>query len=170
VALCPSLDAERSLRYLTADPLGRQLEQAIAQELNRLARRLGQIHPQHFDGDAIARATSIWAFDRELVIPRLGFASVEAYYAASSPLPFMKELTIPTLILYAADDPLFDPALVPELQTIGAENAHIDLMLTTYGGHVGYFSSSAGQRLAQDEDPWWAWNRALDWVERSEGM
>lgn len=163
--VCPCLDANRSLRYLMRDPLGRYLEQSIARELNRLAQRLHQAHPNHIDPAAIARANSIWAFDHEFVIPRLGFDTVEAYYAASSPLPFMEALEIPTLILYAADDPLFDPAIIPDLQAICAHNPNLDLVLTDYGGHVGYYSSPIGQRLAQDDDPWWAWNRVLDWVE-----
>ncbi|WP_035990350.1 YheT family hydrolase [Leptolyngbya sp. KIOST-1] len=166
VVVCPSLDSNRSLRYLTADPLGKYLERSIARELKRLAQRLHQLHPGHFDLAAIDRANSIWGFDHELVIGRLGFASVEDYYSASSPLPFMPELTIPTLILYAADDPLFSPEIIPDLKRVCAVNAKIDLVLTDYGGHVGYYNGSAGQRLAGDSDPWWAWNRALDWVDR----
>ncbi|HSM80258.1 MAG TPA: alpha/beta fold hydrolase [Nodosilinea sp.] len=164
--VCPSLDSNRSLRYLTDDPFRRQLERAIAAELKRLALRLHQQHPGHFDLAAIERADSIWGFDHELVIDRLGFASVEDYYAASSPLPFMADLTLPTLILYATDDPLFSPEIIPDLKALGAANPNLELVLTDYGGHVGYYSGSAGQRLAGDSDPWWAWNRALDWFDR----
>ena len=163
--LCPSLDPLRSLQYLMAHPTGRYLERAIARELNRLAQRLYQAHPDHFDPAAIQRANSIWAFDHELVIPRLGFASVEDYYAANSPLPFMADLTVPTLVLYAADDPLFAPEIVPDLEAIAQANPNLELILTPYGGHVGYYSSAASRALAQDPDPWWAWNRILDWVE-----
>ncbi|WOD38001.1 YheT family hydrolase [Nodosilinea sp. E11] len=167
--VCPSLDSNRSLKYLTQGPLRSQLEKAISRELKRLAQRLYQAHPAHFDLAAIDRANNIWGFDHELVIARLGFASVEDYYAASSPLPFMADLTIPTLILYAADDPMFSPEIIPDLQNIDAANPTLDLVLTNHGGHVGYYSSSAGQRQAGDSDPWWAWNRALDWVERVGG-
>ncbi|MFQ4140096.1 YheT family hydrolase [Nodosilinea sp. PGN35] len=163
--VCPSLDSNRSLRYLTSHPLGKYLERAIARELKRLAQRLHQAHPDHFDLAAIARANSIWGFDHELVISRLGFASVEDYYAASSPLPFMADLTLPTLILYAADDPLFSPEIIPDLEQVCAANPNIDLVLTQYGGHVGYYNSRAGQRRAGDRDPWWAWNRALEWID-----
>lgn len=169
VVVCPSLDSNRSLRYLTNDPLGKYLERSIAQELKRLAQRLHQAHPDHFDLAAIDRANSIWGFDHELVISRLGFDTVEDYYTASSPLPFLADLTIPTHILYAADDPLFSPEIIPDLEQICAANPKLDLVLTDYGGHVGYYSGSAGQRQAGDSDPWWAWNRALDWVDRVGG-
>jgi predicted alpha/beta-fold hydrolase len=162
--VCPSLDSNRSLQYLVSTPAGRLLEQSITSALRRLAHELHQSHPQDIDPLAVERVDSISGFDRELVIHRLGFATVEDYYAASSPLPFLPELEVPVLLLYAADDPLFDPTLVSDLMAMDGVNPHLDLVLTRHGGHVGYYSSAAGQKLAQDNDPWWAWNRVLDWI------
>lgn len=162
--ICPSLDSVRSLTYLTTHSVGRHLEQSITLQLKKLALQIHTHHPEAIDRAAIERVDSIWAFDRELVIDRLGFPTVEAYYEASSPLPLLPHLTKPTLILYAADDPLFDPTLVPDLEAACAGNRAIDLRVTAHGGHVGYFSSKADQRQAQDPDPWWAWNRILEWI------
>jgi hypothetical protein len=161
--ICPSLDSNRSLTYLVNAPLGKYLEQAIAKQLKKLAWRIYQAHPEAIDSAAIERANSIWGFDHELVISRLGFSSVEEYYDASSGLYLLPNLKKPTLILYAADDPLFDPTIVPDLQAACANNSAIDLVLTAYGGHVGYLSSQACQRQYQDPDCWWAWNRVLEW-------
>ncbi|WP_254721906.1 hypothetical protein [Kovacikia minuta] len=61
---------------------------------------------------------------------------------------------------------MFDPTLVSDLQVVAAKNPAIDLVLTQHGGHVGYFSSKTGQHQANDPDPWWAWNRILDWVKQ----
>jgi uncharacterized protein len=163
--ICPSLDSARSLQYLMAHPVGRYLEGAIAHQLKILAQKLQTYHPAAFDPEAIQGVNSIWGFDEALVIPRLGFETVEDYYAASSPLPLLPHLQKPTLILYAADDPLFDPTVVADLEAAAKGNPFIDLLLTKRGGHVGYISSRQGQQLAQDPDPWWAWNRVLDWIE-----
>ena len=163
--ICPSLDSNRSLSYLVRDPLGRYLERAIARGLKKLALTIHDAHPEAIDPAAIERANSIWAFDRELVIEPLGFPSVEAYYDASSGLQLLPVLDKPTLILYAADDPMFDPTIIPDLQAACDRNPCIDLVLTRYGGHVGYYSSKACQRQAGDPDPWWAWNRVLDWCD-----
>ncbi|MEA5503970.1 alpha/beta fold hydrolase [Halotia wernerae UHCC 0503] len=165
IVICPSLDSLRSLAYLVKQPIGRYLEAGIAQNLKKLAWRIHDAHPGSIDPEAIERANSIWGFDHELVIGRLGFPSVEAYYEASSALQLLPHLSKPTLILYAADDPLFDPAIIPDLQAACAENSLIDLMLTRHGGHIGYLNSKQGQRQAQDPDPWWAWNRALQWID-----
>ncbi|MBW4671232.1 MAG: alpha/beta fold hydrolase [Cyanomargarita calcarea GSE-NOS-MK-12-04C] len=163
--MCPSLDSVRSLAYLIKHPVGKYIEAGIARKLNQLAWKIHDAHPGSLDPTAIERAKTIWGFDHELVIEQLGFPSVEAYYNASSALPLLPNLTKPTLIIYAADDPFFEPALIPELEAICAENPMIDLILTNNGGHVGYVSSKKGQRQAQDPDPWWAWNRILQWFE-----
>lgn len=164
--ICPSLDSIRSLQYLMQHPLGQQLEQAIARQLKLLALQLHTYHPNDIDLNAVSRANSIWTFDQELVIPRLGFATVEDYYTASSALTLLPSLKKPTLILYAADDPLFDPSIVDDLQSVCAENPAIDLCLTAQGGHVGYISSKACQQELGDSDPWWAWNRVLEWIQQ----
>ena len=161
--ICPSLDSIRSLSYLVSAPFGKYLERAIARELKKLALTIYEAHPGAIDLAAIERANSIWGFDHELVIGRLGFPSVEAYYEASSGLHLLPNLEKPTLIIYAADDPLFDPAIVPDLQAACLSNPYIDLVLTRYGGHVGYLSSKASQHQSNDPDPWWAWNRVLEW-------
>ncbi|MGE5655915.1 MAG: YheT family hydrolase [Actinomycetota bacterium] len=161
--ICPSLDSRRSLSYLVKDEWGKYLEKAIARELKKLARRIAKAHPGTIDPAAIERANSIWGFDNELVIGRLGFSSVEEYYDVSSPLHFLPHLKKPTLILYAIDDPMFDPTLVPDLQAACTQNPAIKLVLTQYGGHVGYISSKICQHQFGDSDRWWAWNRILEW-------
>lgn len=163
--ICPSLDSIRSLSYLVKDPWGKYLEQVIARGLKQLAWQIYEAHPEAFDRAAIERANSIWGFDEELVIGRLGFPSVEAYYEASSGLHLLPNLEKPTLIIYAADDPLFDPTIVPDLQAQSDRNPNIDLILTRYGGHVGYLASQACQERMGDPNPWWAWNRVLEWID-----
>ena len=161
--ICPSLDSNRSLSYLTNDPWGRQIEKGITRELRKLARRIHKFHPESIDLEVIKQIDTIRGFDHKLVIEKLGFASVEEYYAASSPMPLLPRLSKPTLILYAADDPLFEPSIVPDLEAACTNNPAITLMLTEFGGHVGYISSRRCQRQNGDPDCWWAWNRVLDW-------
>lgn len=163
--ICPALESWRSLQYLTQAPLGKYLEKAITRNLKKLLYQLQEGHPDAFDSAAIQRVHSIWSFDQEMVVPRLGLSSVEEYYTLTSGLYLLPKLNKPTLILYAADDPLFDPALVEDVKDVCAANSVIDLMLTQQGGHVGYISSDRCQHEWQDSDQWWAWNRVLDWCE-----
>ncbi|NJL63295.1 MAG: alpha/beta fold hydrolase [Methylacidiphilales bacterium] len=168
VAICPNLDGTRSLPYLLGNRQGRYIEKGITARLKKMAWQIYDAHPGKIDPIAIDRIDSILAFDRELVISGLGFPTVEAYYDATSPLPFLPDLEVPTLIIYAENDPFFDPAIAPDLQAACANNPHIDLLLTKYGGHVMYLNSKQGQKQANDPDLWWAWNRVLQWMERTE--
>lgn len=164
--ICPNLDSNRSLKYLISYPAGKFFEARIVKALKKLAWKIHDIHPGSLDPAAIEKANSIWAFDNELVIDKLGFPSVEAYYQASSALHLLPNIDKPTLIIYAADDPFFEPAIIPDLQAACAQNPAIDLMLTPHGGHVGYLSSKKCQQECGDSDPWWAWNRVLEWMEK----
>lgn len=166
--ICPSLDSTRSLSYLVQHSWGKYLERAIAKELKKLAKKIYEFHPNDIDLEAVKRANSIWGFDHELVIKPLGFASVEDYYAASSGLQLLPQFRKPTLILYAEDDPLFDPTIIPDLKAATSQNSAIHLLSTQYGGHVGYISNKACQNQFNDPDRWWAWNRVLEWIEQQQ--
>lgn len=161
--ICPNLDSNLSLPYLMKHPTGKYVEQAIAKELKKLALKIHSYHPADIELEAIDRANTIWGFDRELVIPRLGFDSVEEYFTASSPFRILPKIDKPTLILYAGDDPLFSPQVIPKLKTVCRHNDALELTLTEAGGHVGYISSSDCQQAYGDRDCWWSWNRILDW-------
>jgi predicted alpha/beta-fold hydrolase len=164
--ICPNLDGHRSLIYLEQAILGRYLEQSIAKNLKKLLRELHTHHPEEIELERLNSVRTIRDFDAQFVIPRLGFTTTRDYYQASSPLPFLPYLEKPTLILYAIDDPLFERSLIPELQQIAQKNPQINLILTEQGGHVGYLSSRSCQKAYGDRDPWWAWNRILDWLNR----
>ncbi|MEM7592006.1 MAG: alpha/beta fold hydrolase [Cyanobacteria bacterium P01_A01_bin.83] len=163
--ICPNLDSNLSLPYLMKHPTGKYIEQAIAKELKKLSLKLHDYHPEDIDLAAIERANTIWGFDHELVIPRLGFASVPEYFTASSPFQILPKINKPTLILYAEDDPMFAPSIIPKLKTVCHHNEALNLTLTKSGGHVGYVSSLNCQQTYGDRDCWWAWNRILDWVQ-----
>ena len=161
--ICPNLESNRSLAYLTNHWLGRHLEKAIVNALKALVEEMNQYHPGTLDAQVISRFDSIRSFDHELVIDRLGFQSVEEYYRATSPLYFLPDLQKPTFIIYAEDDPLFTPDLIPDIRRVCDQNPVIDLCLTPYGGHVGYLSSQKCQNHCHHPDPWWAWNQILTW-------
>jgi uncharacterized protein len=162
--ICPSLDSNRSLAYLLNHPTGKYIEKGIAMRLKKLAYQLHDLHPGAIDFEAIERIDSIWAFDNELVIKQLGFSSVEEYYDATSGLNLLPHLSKPTLIIYAENDPFFDPGVVEDLKAACAQNPKVDLLVTRYGGHVFYLNSKKGQEQAKDPDRWWAWNRVLQWI------
>ncbi|MDJ0553076.1 MAG: alpha/beta fold hydrolase [Microcoleaceae cyanobacterium MO_207.B10] len=170
VVICPSLESQRSLSYLVSHPLGRYLDKGITENLRKLAWLIHEYHPGFIDPEAIERADCTWKFDEEFTIESLGFSSVETYYQASSALYILPQIQKQTLIIYAEDDPLFDPTIVPDLKAVCEGNSAIDLILTRYGGHVAHISSKSCQNRGEDPDIWWAWNRVLEWIKQHEAV
>ncbi|NEO28506.1 MAG: alpha/beta fold hydrolase, partial [Kamptonema sp. SIO4C4] len=159
--ICPSLDSNRSLAFLGSTPAGRWIEQRLTRELRDYAQQRLQYFPHSTTPEAIQRIQCIADFDREMVIDYYGFPSVEDYYQQTSPLYFLETLERPYLILYAADDPLFEPALVAELPQKMANNPAAHLLLTRYGGHVSHIASQT-----TTEDRFWGFNRLLEFCQQ----
>jgi len=87
----------------------------------------------------LRRIKSLREFDELLTAPLHGFASADHYYEASSSLRFLKSIERPCLIIYADDDPLMPPGLIPHTSQL---SPHIQLELTKGGGHVGFVSGA----------------------------
>lgn len=166
--ICPSLDAEKSLTYLENHPIKKYLDKVITQGLRKLIINLHHYHPQDIELTLLPLVKSIRTFDQHFVIPSLGFQNVTDYYYASSPFRILPTIKKPTLIIYAKDDPMFCPSIIPDLEKEVTRNPYLHLMLTAHGGHVGYINSPKGQKINGDDDIWWAWNRFLDWVIQQE--
>jgi hypothetical protein len=158
--LAPNLESNRSLDYLLSTPAGRVIEQTLARQLKMEAeKRLGHF-PEAVKPDAVERVNSIRTFDEYMVIDYYGFASVSDYYQKTSGLYLLDTLALPYLVIYATDDPMFDPTLVPELEQRTNSNPHAHLILTAQGGHVAHISTGT-----KEEDEFWALNRLLEFCE-----
>lgn len=155
--LDPSLESNRSLDYLLCTPAGRAIEQTLTEQLRQEAKKQRDRFPETVKSGAIERIDSIRAFDREMVIDYYGFASVAEYYRKTSALYLLDRLTLPYLIVYAADDPVFDPSLVPEIKLRVNQSAYGHLLLTSQGGHVSHIGTKT-----ENEDEFWAFNRMLE--------
>lgn len=156
--ICPNLESNWSLVRLGTTWAGQLLENALVQELRREVVRRLRYYPDSVPEGVLDRVRFIRDFDHELVIDYYGFASVEAYYKETSGLYLLDALKLPHLILYAADDPMFDPRIVPELQRRSGNNPQATLVITEHGGHVAYLGVPE-----DDEDQFWAFNRVIDY-------
>ena len=95
-------------------------------------------------------------FDNRFTAPLSGFRDVTDYYTQSSAMPHLKQITLPTLILAAEDDPV-----IPiEMFSRADLSETTDLLLTKRGGHVAFIARSK----ANDPDRWWMDWRVIDWI------
>jgi predicted alpha/beta-fold hydrolase len=93
---------------------------------------------------AIVRsARSVTDYDDRFISPRYGFRDAEDYYSLCSPLNFMPEIRVPTLVLAACDDPWIPIEHYREFKW--SDNPWLLPVMPSSGGHVG-FHGDVGRR------------------------
>jgi len=90
----------------------------------------------------VKKLQSFWEFDAAYTAKIHGFDSVDDYYQKCSSKQFLKNITIPTLIIHAKDDPFMSPEVIPKQSEISSD---ITLEITEFGGHVGFIGGSLFQ-------------------------
>ena len=88
---------------------------------------------------SVKKMKSFWEFDDKYTGPIHGFEGAENYYAKSSAKQYLKGIVIPTLIIHSLDDPFMTPEILPQE---GEISKHIELAVSSHGGHVGFVSGS----------------------------
>lgn len=86
--------------------------------------------------NAVLRTRTIWDFDQTFTAPRNGFRDAEDYYIRSSCSGFLEHIAVPTLMIYATNDPI-----VPSdayLQYRWDRNPKLVRLLSQSGGHCGF--------------------------------
>jgi predicted alpha/beta-fold hydrolase len=84
----------------------------------------------------IRTARTIYEFDDRVVALRNGFQGAQDYYRRCSAVQFIGDIRVPTLVIYALDDPWI-PA-EDYLNIDWAENPYLSPLLPLCGGHVGF--------------------------------
>jgi predicted alpha/beta-fold hydrolase len=158
--LSTHLESNLSLAHLRTTSTGRKIEQRFARKFRAEAEKRRELFPDTLKPGAVERITSIDSYDREMVIDYYGFNSVEEYYRQTSALYFLDRLTLPYLIIYSQDDPMFEPDILPQMKQQMAQKPNAHLILTEKGGHIGYVGKSN-----HVEDRFWGMNRLLEFCE-----
>jgi predicted alpha/beta-fold hydrolase len=86
--------------------------------------------------EAIASARSILEFDERFVAPRNGYPDAAAYYADNMARRFLGDISVPTLVIHALDDPWIPSD--PYTSYPWADNPNLLPVLASGGGHVGF--------------------------------
>jgi predicted alpha/beta-fold hydrolase len=95
-------------------------------------------HPGAIDVERARRARTFWEFDDAATAPLHGFADAADYYARSSSIRFLRDITVPTLLFSALDDPFVPRDVYREVATICADSMALRDDFTSTGGHVGW--------------------------------
>lgn len=94
-------------------------------------------YPGLFDRQRMLAARDLYAFDNVVTAPLHGYASTEDYWRRASAKFILNDITLPTLVLNAQNDPFLPGRYLP-MQAA----ACVTLEYPEQGGHVGFAGGS----------------------------
>ena len=94
-------------------------------------------------------------FDEYFTSKINGFKNAQDYYFKASSKQFLPNISKPTLLINAMDDPFLSQSCFPVNESKNNLNFH--LMIPKYGGHVGFISKG---------DFYWSENQILKFIDR----
>jgi predicted alpha/beta-fold hydrolase len=89
--------------------------------------------PGLFDAETMLRARDLYAFDNVVTAPLHGYRDVDDYWNRASAKHVLNDITVPTLVLNARNDPFLPAQYLP---ASAARRVVLDYPMT--GGHVGF--------------------------------
>lgn len=96
----------------------------------------------HFDVAAIQSVDNLWHYDGLFTAPLHGFSSADDYWEKSNSRPFLKSITVPTLLINARNDPFLPEKDLPSQEEVSVNVAR---EFPAHGGHAGFPSSTLGK-------------------------
>jgi uncharacterized protein len=111
--------------------------------LNRFLRKLGKkiktkaaIYPELIDAKGYDTIRSFIEFDNRYTAPLHGFSSALDFYEKASVGPLLHQISIPSLIVQAQNDPFLLPNCMPI--EVATNNNFVYLEMPLVGGHCGF--------------------------------
>lgn len=145
VAISPPVDLAQSAAHLRRRSnliFDRYFVEKLKYDIWRQARVMRSFSPPKWPAKM-----SLSDIDELYTAPRSGFKNAKDYYAQCSSGPMLKQISSPTLILMAKDDPVVDFNSIRNFQ-MGVSTS---LCSPDFGGHVGFFSKKT------KENPTYYW-------------
>ena len=110
--------------------------------------------PGLFDRDALMNARDLYQFDNVVTAPLHGYKDTDDYWDRASAKHVLHDITVPTLVLNARNDPFLPGEHLPT-----SASPHVTLEYPAHGGHVGFANGALPGRLD------WLPNKLLHFLE-----
>jgi predicted alpha/beta-fold hydrolase len=109
---------------------------------------------------AISRVRTLTQFDDLITAKHNGWRDAAEYYAVNSSAQFLPNITVPTLVIHAVDDPMIPVGPYEAIDWPALESATpVRRAITPTGGHVGFHERGA-------DLPWYV-PRAVAFLDRT---
>ncbi|HYD79482.1 MAG TPA: alpha/beta fold hydrolase [Paucimonas sp.] len=98
--------------------------------------------PGLFDRETMLRSRNLYEFDNVVTAPLHGYRNTEDYWHRASAKHILNDISVPTLVLNARNDPFLPERHLPE-----KASPHVRLEYPEHGGHVGFAAGGMPGRL-----------------------
>jgi hypothetical protein len=158
-AVSPTMDLAICVEALEENQ-NRLYQWQFVRNLKGRMRRKARAFPRKFSLKALPRIRTIRAFDEAYTAPHHGFRDAADYYHRASAMRVIDTISVPTLIISAADDPFVPPG--PFRDPAVVNNRNITVRLTPHGGHCGFVEERNGVY-----DGYWAEREIVNFVSKN---
>ena len=131
----------------------------FVRNLKRRMRRKARAWPGKWSLKALPHIKSIREFDDAYTAPFHGFQDAADYYHRASAIRVIDKISIPALIITAADDPFVPPGPFKERAVV--RNRNITVRITDHGGHCGFV-----EQARDGYDGYWAERQIVDFLKK----
>ncbi|MEM8868081.1 MAG: alpha/beta fold hydrolase [Verrucomicrobiota bacterium] len=122
--------------YQLETPANRIYMRRFLKSLRAKVREKMERFPGQIEDHDLDQIRTFAQFDDAYTAPIHGFKDAHDYWAQSSCKQYLEQITIPTLLVNAADDPFLTPACYPMDQA--KQNPSLHLECPSHGGHIGF--------------------------------
>ena len=138
VAISPPCDLASSSAELAKKSNSIYMQRFLKTLKSKTLSKLESYPDSILDKEKIESAKNFYDYDNLYTAPAHGFINAEDYWQKSSSKPFLKSISIPTLLISSFDDTFLSDDCIPI--KIAEKHTYLNLEATQYGGHVGYNS------------------------------
>jgi predicted alpha/beta-fold hydrolase len=142
-AISAPLDVHAGGRALSQG-LGMIYTRSFLKTLKQKAQQKLAQYPGLFDLDDVLASRTMYEFDDVVTAPLHGFRNADDYWTRATTRPLLPEITVPTLVLNARNDPFLPGAVLPSR---GEVSSAVQLDQPEHGGHVGFMTGPFPGRI-----------------------
>jgi predicted alpha/beta-fold hydrolase len=126
--------------------------------LRKSFRRKAELWPGKYDTSLLRHVHSVRDFDEHITARYMGFTGAADYYDKASSSHVLEQITAPTLVIHADDDPFV--VISAESQRKLEQNPMITFLHTRHGGHCAFI----GEPGAEAGDGRWAERKVVEFL------
>lgn len=139
---------------LLDQPVNRFYKKRFLKKLGRKIRQKAAQFPDQLDLQKLQYVREWRQFDEAFSAPLGGYRDANDFYTQGSAKNYLPEITVPTLLVNALNDPLLSPSCHP--YALAERHPRLFVETPAQGGHVGF--------LVPKDEFTWAERRALEFL------